>query len=60
MSLHVHSLSISAFKTALLAIKRHDRNLAAQLRNALASVALNLGEAEYSDPALSKERYRQT
>ena len=59
MSLHVHSLAISAissFKPALLAIRRHDRNLASQLRNALTSVALNIGEAEYSDPGTMRTR----
>ena len=59
MSLHVHPLAISAifsFNPALLAIKRHARNLVAQLRTALTSVALNIGEADYSDLGIMRTR----
>jgi four helix bundle protein len=59
MSLHVHSLSlqaISELRSVVQKIQRHDRALAAQLRDALSSMALNIGEAEYSDPGTKRAR----
>lgn len=59
MSLHVHTLALQAItqrRPAVLAVRRHDRSLAEQLRTALSSVALNIGEAEYSDPGTKRAR----
>ena len=59
MSLHVHSLalqSVSELRSVVLRVQRHDRALADQLRRALSSMALNLGEAAYSDPGTKRAR----
>ena len=40
----------------IVRIKRHDRSLADQLVRAASSVALNVAEAEYSDPGNKRAR----
>jgi four helix bundle protein len=60
MSLAVHALALRAIaelRPAVLGVKRHDRQLAEQLRAALSSMALNIGEAEYSDPGTKRARF---
>lgn len=59
MSLVVHQVTLEAIATLrplLPRIQRHDRNLASQLRDAASSAALNIGEAEYSDPGTRRAR----
>jgi four helix bundle protein len=59
MSLHVHSLALEAvteLRAVVVRVQRHDRALADQLRRALSSMALNLGEAAYSDPGTKRAR----
>jgi four helix bundle protein len=59
MALSVASLSlevIAALRPLVRRIKRHDRSLADQLVRAASSVALNIGEAERSDPGNRKAR----
>jgi hypothetical protein len=53
MPLVVASLSVelvASLRPLVLRIKRYDRSLADQLVRAASSVALNIAEAEYSDP----------
>ena len=60
MALIVHSLVldvIAAVRPLIPRISRHDRSLATQLRRALSSAALNIGEAEYSDPGNRRARF---
>ena len=60
MSLQVASVSlemVAALKPLVARIKRHDRSLADQLVRAASSVALNIGEAEYSDPGNKRARF---
>jgi four helix bundle protein len=60
MALIVHSLAldtIAALRPLLPRIQRHDRALALQLGKAASSVALNIGEAEYSDPGTRRARF---
>ena len=60
MALHVASLSIEmiqAVRPLVPRIKRHDRSLADQIQNSASSVALNIGEAELSDPGNKKSRF---
>ena len=60
MALIVASLSyevIEALRPLVPRIKRHDRSLADQLVRAASSVALNIGEAELSDPGNRKARF---
>jgi four helix bundle protein len=60
MALIVHSLIlevITAVRPLMPRIARHDRALAQQLRRALSSAALNVGEAEYSDPGNRRARF---
>lgn len=59
MSLQVHSLALQAvteLRSVVVSVQRHDRALADQLRRALSSMALNLGEAAYSDPGTKRAR----
>jgi four helix bundle protein len=60
MSLIVASLSyevIEALCPLVPRIKRHDRSLADQILRAASSVALNIAEAEHSDPGNRKARF---
>jgi len=60
MSLQVASVSfemVAALKPLIARIKRHDRSLADQLVRAASSVALNIAEAEYSDPGNKRARF---
>ena len=60
MALIVHSLAlelIAAVRPVVSRISRHDRSLAQQLLRAASSVALNVGEAEYSDPGNRRARF---
>jgi four helix bundle protein len=59
MSLLVASLSfemVAAVRPLVGRIKRYDRSLADQLVRAASSVALNIAEAEYSDPGNKRSR----
>jgi four helix bundle protein len=59
MSLQVASISvevIAALRPLIPKIRRHDRSLADQLVRAANSVALNIAEAEYSDPGDERAR----
>jgi four helix bundle protein len=60
MALIVASLSVelvAALRPLVVRIKRHDRSLADQLVRAASSVALNIAEAEYSDPGNKRARF---
>jgi four helix bundle protein len=59
MSLHVGQVSfemIAAIRPLVHRVRRHDRSLADQLVRAASSVALNIAEAEQSDPGNGKAR----
>ena len=59
MSLEVHAVALQAItvlRPVVIQVQRHDRALAAQLRDALSSMALNIGEAAYSDPGTKRAR----
>ena len=59
MSLLVASLSfdmVAAIRPLVTRIRRYDRSLADQLVRAASSVALNVAEAEYSDPGNKRAR----
>lgn len=47
---------VAALKPLMTNIKRHDRSLEDQLRRAASSVALNVAEADYSDPGNKRAR----
>jgi four helix bundle protein len=49
--------AIAAIKPLVPRIKRHDRSLADQLVRAASSVALNIGEADLSDPGNQRARF---
>ena len=49
--------SIATLRPMVARIRRHDRSLAVQLVRAASSLALNLGEGEYSDPGTRRARY---
>jgi four helix bundle protein len=60
MSLQVASVSlelVAALRPLVPRIKKHDRSLADQLVRAASGVALNVAEAEYSDPGNKKARF---
>lgn len=48
---------IEALRPLVPRIKRHDRSLADQLVRAASSVALNIAEAEHSDPGNRRARF---
>ena len=59
MNLHAHSVALDAIRALrpiVLAVARHDRGLAQQMREAASSVVLNLGEAQRSDPGNARAR----
>ncbi|HVJ21870.1 MAG TPA: four helix bundle protein [Polyangiaceae bacterium] len=59
-ALIVASLSyevLEALRPLVPRIKKHDRSLADQLTRAASSVALNIGEAELSDPGNGQARF---
>jgi four helix bundle protein len=61
MALHVHSVALEAvvaLRPVVMQLLRHDRSLGEQLRKAASSMALNIGEAEASDPGNSRARLR--
>jgi four helix bundle protein len=60
MTLDVHRIALQAIgelRVLMPRIRRHDRDLANQLRRSASSIALNIGEAAYSDPGTSKARF---
>ncbi len=60
MTLIVAELSIELIETLrplMARIKARDKSLEDQLRRAASSVALNIGEGEYSDPGNRRARY---
>ena len=60
MPLIVHQVAletISELRPLAMRIARHDRSLAQRLRRAASSTALNIGEAEYSDPGNRRARF---
>jgi four helix bundle protein len=60
MALIVHQVAIETIaqlRPLAARIARHDRSLAQQLRRAASSTALNIGEAEYSDPGNRRARF---
>ena len=60
MSLIVHEVALDMIRSVqplMASIARHDRSLAVQIRRAASSVALNIAEAEYSDPGTKRSRF---
>jgi four helix bundle protein len=60
MALVVQQLTlevISQLRPLVTRIQRRDRSLAQQLQRAASSIALNIGEAEYSDPGNRRARF---
>jgi four helix bundle protein len=60
MSLIVHQIAldtITSLRPLMPRIQRHDRALAVQLTRAASSIALNIAEAEYSDPGTRRARF---
>ena len=60
MSMQVASVSIemiTALRPLVPRIRRQDRSLADQIVRAASSVALNIAEAEYSDPGNKRARF---
>ena len=60
MKLEVSRLALQTIATLrplVARIRRYDRSLAVQLVRAASSLALNLGEGEYSDPGTKRARY---
>lgn len=48
---------IESLRPLMSRIKSRDKNLEDQLRRAASSVALNIGEAQYSDPGNRRARF---
>lgn len=60
MALIVHRVAvetIAALRPLVGRIARHDRSLSKQLQAAASSIALNIGEAQYSDPGNRRARF---
>lgn len=60
MALIVHAVAletITELRPLARRIAQRDRSLAQQLRRAASSAALNIGEAEYSDPGNRRARF---
>jgi four helix bundle protein len=60
MALIVHQVvleTITELRPLVARIAGRDRSLAQQLRRAASSAALNIGEAEYSDPGNRRARF---
>lgn len=60
MSLVVHEVALEAIvslRPLISRIQRQDKELARQLKDAASSAALNIGEAEYSDPGTRRARF---
>ena len=60
MALYVASLSIElieSLRPLVPRIKQKDRSLADQITRAASSIALNIGEAELSDPGNKRARF---
>jgi four helix bundle protein len=60
MGFHVEELTIElvhVLKPLVPRIRRHDRSLADQMVRAASSIALNIAEAQYSDPGTRKSRF---
>ena len=60
MSLIVHDVALDLIRSLqplMAGIARHDRSLAMQIRRAASSVALNIAEAQYSDPGTKRSRF---
>ena len=60
MTFHVEELTlelIHALKPLVPRIRRNDRSLADQIVRAASSIALNIAEAQYSDPGTRKSRF---
>lgn len=49
--------TITALRPLVRRISQRDRSLAQQLQRAASSIALNIGEAEYSDPGNRRARF---
>jgi four helix bundle protein len=54
---HLALETIATLRPLVPRIRRYDRSLAVQLVRAASSLALNLGEGEYSDPGTRRARY---
>jgi four helix bundle protein len=60
MALVVQQLTldtIASLRPLVGRVRRHDRSLAQQLQRAASSIALNMGEAAYSDPGNRRARF---
>jgi four helix bundle protein len=60
MTFQVEELTIelvTVLKPLVPRIRRHDRSLADQMVRATSSIALNIAEAQYSDPGTRKARF---
>lgn len=60
MPFHVEELAvelITALKPLVPRVRRHDRSLADQIVRSASSIALNIGEAQYSDPGNRRARF---
>ena len=60
MALIVHQVALDtivSLRPLMSGIQRRDRSLAVQLTRAASSIALNIAEAEYSDPGTRRARF---